>query len=402
MKPVASIDKCTTCSSCVTACPVLRGTRIFNGPKLTGPSSERFRLLSREEIEALEYCSNCKNCDIACPCGVQISALNMLARAEQARRQPGPWLPRTRDWVLSHGWILARLSRIFGFVPRGVVNFAMNNPLTRTVLDACGVDARAPLPVFAGTSFKTQFKRLAQVPSARKVVFFPGCYINDYEPSTGLDVVFLLQKAGYEVVVPDVSCCGLPLVANGFFDEARKLAAHNAAQLRHWVDNGAAVVAACPSCALMLRDEYADLFPDMDMTFRPQVHDACAFIHEAMETGSLAAPSVVSKQAFVYHEPCHLRAQGGGKTGLELLRAVGVNLQDANADCCGISGSYGFKKGKYVVGRTVGAPLFEAVAESGAATALSECGTCRLQIAHHTGLPARHPLSILREGYEKK
>ena len=88
MKPIETVDKCTTCSTCVAYCPVTKATRAFKGPKLTGPSSERFRLYDEtgggeiSEIEALDYCSNCKNCDIACPSGVKISNLNMLARAE--------------------------------------------------------------------------------------------------------------------------------------------------------------------------------------------------------------------------------------------------------------------------------------------------------------------------------
>ena len=55
----------------------------------------------------------------------------------------------------------------------------------------------------------------------KKAVFFPGCYVNDYDPQTGKDLVFMLEKAGYEVIVPEFECCGLPMVANGFFDEAR-------------------------------------------------------------------------------------------------------------------------------------------------------------------------------------
>ena len=54
----------------------------------------------------------------------------------------------------------------------------------------------------------------------KKAVFFPGCYVNDYDPQTGKDLVFMLEKAGYEVIVPDFECCGLPMVANGFFDHA--------------------------------------------------------------------------------------------------------------------------------------------------------------------------------------
>ena len=71
MKPIETVDKCTTCSTCVAYCPVTKATRAFKGPKLTGPSSERFRLYDEtgggeiSEIEALDYCSNCKNCDIA-------------------------------------------------------------------------------------------------------------------------------------------------------------------------------------------------------------------------------------------------------------------------------------------------------------------------------------------------
>ena len=44
MKPIETVDKCTTCSTCVAYCPVTKATRAFKGPKLTGPSSERFRL----------------------------------------------------------------------------------------------------------------------------------------------------------------------------------------------------------------------------------------------------------------------------------------------------------------------------------------------------------------------
>mgnify|MGYP000488369177 CR=1 FL=1 len=111
MKPIETVDKCTTCSTCVAYCPVTKATRAFKGPKLTGPSSERFRLYDEtgggeiSEIEALDYCSNCKNCDIACPSGVKISTLNMLARAEYCKRHKPP----LRDWycptgVCSAGW----------------------------------------------------------------------------------------------------------------------------------------------------------------------------------------------------------------------------------------------------------------------------------------------------------
>ncbi|MFR7887331.1 MAG: 4Fe-4S dicluster domain-containing protein [Bilophila wadsworthia] len=227
MKPIETVDKCTTCSTCVAYCPVTKATRAFKGPKLTGPSSERFRLYDEtgggeiSEIEALDYCSNCKNCDIACPSGVKISTLNMLARAEYCKRHKPP----LRDWVLSHGRMLGRLARRF---PGWLVNVGSTNALTRLILDKFGVDARAPMPVFVPRSFTEWMGDHNAMLTAsdrsrltKKAVFFPGCYVNDYDPQTGKDLVFMLEKAGYEVIVPEFECCGLPMVANGFFDDAR-------------------------------------------------------------------------------------------------------------------------------------------------------------------------------------
>lgn len=395
MRPIPSIDRCTTCSTCVTACPVTRVTRRFNGPKQTGPSSQRFRLLNKAEIEALDYCSNCKNCDIACPGGVQISTLNMLARAEQCRHHRPP----LRDWILAHGHFLARFA---SWAPHALLRFGMTNAVSRFVLDILGIDRRAPMPVFAPVSFMKAFSRLEQPAAEKKVVFFPGCYINDYDPQTGLDVVWLLNRAGYKVLVPVSGCCGVPLVANGFFDEARRGAEKIINELKDLTAEGVPVIAACTSCSLMLRQEYGELFAGLEgvSELAAQVHDAGEFIAGCVAGGELVLPRTVHCGSYIYHEPCHLRAQGFGRPALELLRRCGVCVADAGADCCGISGSYGFKKGKYEVGVAVGTPLFEAVRKSlndGASAALSECGTCRVQIQHHTGAAVRHPLSLLRD-----
>lgn len=390
MRPIDSIDKCTTCSACVADCPVTAAARRFNGPKLTGPSSERFRLFSKAEIEALDYCSNCKNCDMACPSGVRISTLNMLARAHYCRQHKPP----LRDWVLAHGHLLARPASL---VPGMLLRPAMTNPLTRLILHTLGIDRRAPMPVFAPRSFTALFRRLPLKPSAKKVVFFPGCYINDYDPQTGLDVTRLLQRAGYEVMTPDFMCCGVPLIANGFYDEAEKNARRNSAELAHWARMGVPVIAACPSCALMLKEEYGELFPDVPDTgvFAPHIHDACEFVRGLLENGELQVNFRESADRLIYHAPCHLRAQGMGRPGLELLRDIGIRVEDAAAGCCGISGSYGFKTGKYEVASAVGAELFRTVRDSGAACVVTECGTCRLQISHHTGVRSLHPLSRL-------
>ena len=85
-----------------------------------------------------------------------------------------------------------------------------------------------------------------------------------------------------------------------------------------------------------------------------------------------------------------------------LRRLEGVPVENADAGCCGISDSYGFKKEKYDITQTVGSELFDKVRESGAQAAVSECGTCRVQITHGSGKFSLHPVSILRQRLEAR
>lgn len=395
-------DACIACTTCVVHCPVAQATPNFLGPRLVGPAYERFRLLGLGEEESLHYCANCKNCDIACPHHVPISTFNMLARAEQCKKNP----PSLRDWMVGHG---ETLSRWLGFIPAALRNVGMLNPLTRLALDALGVHRKSPLPAFAAHTFRSLFYKQPQPKGKNgKVVFFPGCYVDIYDPQTGLDMVWALNRAGYEVIVPNAfRCCGLPMVANGFWEDARKNAAINLAELRRWKREGVPVLTGCPSCALMFKADLPNYFPELiEQPDDNSVEDAQEFLLYALRRGHLDVSACRGEHRVVYHAPCHLRAQGLGLPGLELLQALpGVTAFTAdairaNAGCCGISGSYGFKKEKYEIAMSIGRPLFEAVRESGAQWAASECGTCRVQVKHGSGHECLHPVSLLRKFVE--
>lgn len=411
LKAPLNPDACIACTTCVVHCPVAQATPNFLGPRLVGPAYERFRLLGLGEEESLHYCANCKNCDIACPHHVPISTFNMLARAEQCKKTPPP----LRDWMVGHG---EHLARWLGFIPAALRNVGMLNPLTGLALDKLGVHRKAPLPAFAPRTFRSLFRGQNSQFKGKggkngKVVFFPGCYVDIYDPHTGLDMVWALNRAGYEVIVPEAfRCCGLPMVANGFWEDARKNADINLRELRRWKREGIPVLTGCPSCALMFKDDLPRYFPELveqgheNSVPENSVEDAQEFLLQALRRGDLDVSSCREQHRVVYHAPCHLRAQGLGLPGLDLLQSLpGVTAFSADeirpdAGCCGISGSYGFKKEKYDIAMKVGTPLFEAVRQSGAHWAASECGTCRVQIKHGSGHDCLHPVTILRRCVE--
>ncbi|MBQ7608406.1 MAG: anaerobic glycerol-3-phosphate dehydrogenase subunit C [Desulfovibrionaceae bacterium] len=390
-------DKCLACSTCVVHCPVAAATPKFLGPRMIGPGFERFRLLGIVEDASLTYCANCKNCEISCPQNVPVATINMLARLEQCKKNP----PSLRDWIVAHGEVLARALR---FVPAGLKNFGIRLPITRTLLDALGIARDCPMPKFAQSPFRTKIQELSQDNCTKPLVFFPGCYINYYDPRPGFDLVSLLNRAGYRVLVPEeFVCCGIPLISGGFEADARKNATINAEKLASCMEENIPIISACPSCRLMLTREVGEFFPDiLQKTGKPRIIDAQDFILRLVATGELTVPKTDKEPLSVcYHAPCHARALGEGLPGLELLsRIPAFSVTNLNAGCCGISGSYGFKKEKYAIGQRIGEKLFAAARSSGAKIVASDCGTCRLQIACATKMPTLHPITLARAAFD--
>ncbi|MCX8117472.1 MAG: heterodisulfide reductase-related iron-sulfur binding cluster, partial [Desulfobacterota bacterium] len=99
-----------------------------------------------------------------------------------------------------------------------------------------------------------------------------------------------------------------------------------------------------------------------------------------------------------YFAPCHLRSLGIGLPALELLRLIpGLNIENVEADCCGLGGTFGFKKEKYDISQEIGRDLKEAIERLHPEVVLTDCEGCRLQIRHLTGLKVLHPVQIYRD-----
>ncbi|RJP17789.1 MAG: hypothetical protein C4520_15580 [Candidatus Abyssobacteria bacterium SURF_5] len=65
--------------------------------------------------------------------------------------------------------------------------------------------------------------------------------------------------------------------------------------------------------------------------------------------------------------------------------------------CCGIAGSYGFKKEKHRLSMEIGSHLFKAIKDTGPSLVITDCGTCKVQIKDGTGISVKHPSVVLRE-----
>lgn len=411
-----SLDHCIKCNICTAACPVSAVTDKFPGPKYVGPQAQRFRQEGQPSPdESVDYCSGCRICNQVCPTGVRIAELNARARA-QIVAEKGLSL---RNLMLGHSDIVGRL----GNGPQApLANFATNFAPARWIGEKVfGVARNAPFPPFSSYTFRSWFKKRGQGSGVRRieknqsspqplatspkkqVVFFHGCSTQFYEPRVGKAAVEVLEKNGFEVILAEQGCCGLPLLSNGAFPDAEKYHDYNVERLYPYVARGIPIVGTSTSCTLTLKEEAPELLGLHSAPVRAvaeNTYDIFEFLRMLHTRGELNTDFKPIERTLPYHAPCQLRAHRIGRPALDLLELIpGLTIDESTAACCGIAGTYGFKQEKYQIAMDVGAPLFDFIRASGSDLALCDSETCRWQITHGSGVATKHPIEILREAY---
>lgn len=397
-----SADLCVKCNICTSHCPVTAVTDLFPGPKFVGPQAQRFRNPAEISVDkSLDYCSGCGVCTMVCPHGVKVMEMNAKARSKLYQHKPIP----LRNRILGRSELLGMLASPVAPIANTMLNIRPVRVLTEYVM---GIHRDAPFPPFSFETFRGWFKSVhqksaAQKVSTKRVVYFHGCSTNYYEPRVGKAAVAVLEHNGFEVIVPDQVCCGLPMLSNAEFDAARSNAHRNINSLVKYAREGVPIVGTSTSCTLSLKSDYKHIL-DIDTaeshTVAQGTYDICEFLLELAEAGELKTDFKPVDATFPYHSPCQLRAHNMGLPAIDLMEMIpGVKINHVQADCCGIAGTYGYKKEKYQIGMDVGRSLFDQVKASGAEVAVCDSETCRWQIQHGSGAQMIHPVELLAQAY---
>ena len=415
--PPNNADVCIRCATCMAVCPVSRVTPLFPGPKQAGPGAERFRRPNEtSENEWIDLCIGCHLCDMVCPSGVNVSQLNLMAKAKYLDEKGRSF----RDWILTHAYLLGPPGSLFS----SMVNRFLKNSAVKRLLDGfLKIDRRRELPAYQSPTFRQWFrKRQSQsnLPSPlvtkgeigefepdsrdrKKIAYFYGCYANTNEVDVGRATVQVLEANGFEIILPPQRCCGIPMLGNGDFKGARKMGLYNVPSLHRTIRSGVDIVFSSTSCGHMIKHEYSRLLsiPGSEEV-AAHTSDLFEFLRNLRETGNLNMHFKELPQKVAYFAPCHLRSLGIGLPALEILRLIpGLQMDNVEADCCGLGGTFGFKKEKYEISEEIGRDLKEAIGHLKPEIVLSDCEGCRMQIRHLTGLRVLHPIQILREALEK-
>ena len=394
-----NFEQCLKCSICTVYCPVSAVNPAYPGPKQSGPDGERYRLKDPKFFnEALKMCLNCKRCEVACPSGVNVGDI-----IQKARMEHGPHKVKLRDRMLANTDFVGKMATIVA----PVTNFALGLCPSKAVLHSVmKIDKHRTFPAYASQKFETWFKKKAaadQSKYSKHVSYFHGCYVNYNFPQLGKDLVKIMNACGYGVhLLEKEKCCGTALIANGLYKQAKKQGELNMNSMRTALGKGHTVLTTSSTCTFTMRDEYHHLLDIDNHDVRDHLTLATRFLFQLMDEGKLKlAFRSDFKKRVAYHTACHMERMGWAVYSTSLLKMIpGLDLVMLESQCCGISGTYGFKRENYETSQKIGESLFQAIADAKVEAVATDCETCKWQIEMSTGTPVLNPISIIADALD--
>lgn len=394
-----NFEQCIKCTVCTVYCPVAAVNPLYPGPKQSGPDGERLRLKRPEFYdEALKYCLNCKRCEVACPSNVRIGDIIQAARIKHSKSKPG-----LREFTLANTDLVGSVATLAA----PIVNATVSSKPVKAIMDkVVKVDHRRTFPKYSQGTFEGWMRKQRKAQSAfeKQVAYFHGCYVNYNNPPLGQAFVRVMNALGYGVqLLEKEKCCGVALISNGFIKQARRQAEVNVKSIRQAVlEKKLPVLATSSTCTFTLRDEYPHLLGLDNHDVRDEVELAVRYIYRLVQEGAvLPFKGDAPKIKVAYHTACHMEKLGWACYSIELLKMIpSVEVTVLNSQCCGIAGTYGFKKENYETSQAIGAGLFKQIEESGCDYVVTDCETCKWQIEMSTSKGVLHPLEVLAQALD--
>ncbi len=392
-----AVQTCVHCGFCLPTCPTYQ----VLGQEMDSPRGRI--VLMKEVLEGtlplaaalphVDACLGCLACETACPSGVSyrdlISPFRDMASARRERSTfeqlkrfallqtlPHPWRARI---ALSLGVLAKKFSRV---LPR-----ALREPL-------------AFLPAKLPPASPLAERYRPEGPVRARVALLSGCVQQVLAPEINDATLFLLLRAGCEVLVPRAQgCCGALAWHVGEGGLAREQAVQNLAAFP--VESVDAIITNAAGCGSGLH-EYPLILRGTPLEepakmFAAKVRDASQFLHQL---GFQAPPPLAAPVTVAMQDACHLaHGQGVRSAPRALLRSVpGLQLREI-ADpelCCGSAGTYNIDQPE--IAAELGRRKAATIAATGADFVASGNIGCLTQLAAHlpsTGPKPQHTLVLL-------
>ncbi|HVU98186.1 MAG TPA: FAD-linked oxidase C-terminal domain-containing protein [Puia sp.] len=349
---------------------------------------------NKEIYDVMDLCLSCKGCKSECPSNVDVAKLKaeFLQHYYDANGVP------MRSRMIASFSKSAKL----GMLAPGLYNFFVQRRWMKRLV---GFAPQRSMPLLHKTTLKKWFDGRPKNSGGRKVYLFCDEFTNYNDVTIGMKAVELLEKLGYEVVIPEHTESGRTWLSKGLVREAKKIVDRNLRLLAPLVSAETPLVGIEPSAILTFRDEYPDLAADEWLTAAQELakHSFLIddFLAREIDLGHIRADQFTQeKKKVLLHGHCQQKALSSVAGSVKVLSLpANYKVSVVPSGCCGMAGSFGYEAEHYGISQQIGElVLLPAVRRQEEETIIAAPGTsCRHQIKDGTGRVARHPVEVLYE-----
>ena len=418
---------CIRCSACLNSCANFEtvGGHAFGGETYSGGIGGSWEAGTGTLMNARfsELCTACSRCVPNCPVRIDIPWLNENLRQRMNQAQgssPAKFLFGEVTGSAPADSVAPLQKQFFGnydtFGKWGtrfasLANASLHVPGARSVMQSVfGVDSRRDLPAFPRKTWEQLYreeKNVKQGTLQPRVVMLADIFNNYGSPERGMAAIRVLRAIGLDVVLSPAMPDGRAAMSQGMMETAAKQARAIAPMLRRYVDEGRKIVVLEPSVLAMLRFDFKHLL-DGDGTqallaqnsFEPLEYLWLVAQEQKLDLARIFSASRCPQGTrLFYHSHCQQRTCNSATQTIEVLRAAGFDVVTSSVECCGMAGSFGYKREYYDLSMAVGEDLFAQVRraeqESGPRTLVASGTSCHEQLLAGMGREVFHPAELL-------
>lgn len=357
---------------------------------------------SPEVKEVMDLCLSCKGCKAECPSNVDVARL----KAEWQQHYHDVHGVPLRSRLIANFNLLMR----FASLAPSLYNFMAGNPVTSGIIKKLsGFAPGRSLPGLHPTTLSAWHARHANRTGAPfrngRVYLFCDEFTNYNDTPVGIKAVELLNRLGYEVIIPSHGESGRAHFSKGLIREAREIAVDNVGQLAPVIGERTPLIGLEPSAILSFRDEYPAIVPAALQGAARELARHCLLIEEfiarEIDAGRITPDAFRSAGRTIrLHGHCHQKALSSLAPTVRMLELPrGHRVEVIPSGCCGMAGSFGYEAEHFELSQQVGElVLFPAIRETPQEVLIAAPGTsCRHQIKDGTQRRAYHPVEILHD-----
>ncbi len=351
---------------------------------------------NKEIYEVMDLCLSCKGCKSECPSNVDVAKLKaeFLQHYYDANGVP------LRSRLIAN---FTRSAQLGSLMPR-LYNAMMRSSLVKKF---AGFAPERSMPLLYKTTLRSWYKKhraeKPHPPAPRRVYLFCDEFTNYNDVEIGIKAILLLERLGYEVILPEHLESGRTWLSKGLVREAKKIANQNIRLLQPLITADTPLIGIEPSAILAFKDEYPDLADD-DLLDAAQrlAHDVFLiddFLAREIDRKHIhPGQFTTERRSVMLHGHCQQKALSSVAGSVKVLSLpANYSVTTVPSGCCGMAGSFGYEKEHYPISQQIGElVLLPAVRSQGQDVIISAPGTsCRHQIKDGTGRKALHPVEVL-------